>query len=120
MEDKEEGLEASLLAVGCTRPATTAGIPMNAFLVELVVVMEIFIFSRNLFALLAIIPTHIVLYLICLAEPRIFDLLILWARTKGRALLWFASNWQFWGVNSYSPLSIDVGRSKRKFKEKFK
>lgn len=117
MDAKEEGLHVSVLAVGCTRPATTAGIPFNAFLVELVVVMEIFIFSQNLLMLASIVPVHIIQYFICLVEPRIYELIFLWMRTKGRA--WVA-NLRFWGVSSYSPLGIEVGRSLRKFKEKFR
>lgn len=111
---RNDGLPSDTLFVACTRPATILGVPLSAVLVEGVATLEVFIFTKNLLQLLWIIPIHGICYLICLREPRIFELIALWLMTKGRA---FLGNWRFWRSNSYSPLSLHVGRSDR-FKKK--
>lgn len=73
------------------------------------VAMEAFIFTHNLLNLLWIIPAHGICYLICLREPRMFELLGLWGYTKGSA---FVANWRYWRTNSYSPMPLQISRSK--------
>lgn len=115
---ENEGLTVDTLFVAVTRPATQLGVPFTAFIFELIVVMEVFIFSKNLLALGWAIPVHGVIYLVCLKEPRIFELWILWGITKFSA--WLNGAIFFWKTNTYSPLSIHIARSSRSFSRRFK
>lgn len=106
---ENEGIIVDTLFVACTRPATYLGVPFTAFIFELVIVIEIFIFTKNLGALGWAIPVHGLIYLICLKEPRIFELFILWGITKFSS--WVNGGIFYWKTSTYSPLAIHVGRS---------
>ena len=106
------GLTVDPLFVACTRPATLIGVPMSAAIVEGVFVLEIFIWTKNLLQLLWILPAHGVFYMICLREPRIFELLWLWILTKAQSFPPFG-NFLFWRTSSYSPLPLQVCRTER-------
>lgn len=69
-------------------------------------VIEMFLMTRNLLWLLAYIPIHGVLALLLMTECRFFDLLTLWARTKG--LNWIKGNPRHWKASSYSPHRYDL------------
>ena len=86
------------LFVGCTRPAMVCGVTYPAFIANAMISAIIFLAANNPFYLLMGIPIHAVAYLICLNEPRSFELLNLWSKTKGRNL-----NQRFWGSSSYNP-----------------
>jgi type IV secretion system protein VirB3 len=58
--------------------------------------------TENLLWLLMSIPVHGICYLITLNDPRSFELLMLWARTKLGTLI--GSRW-YWSASSYSPLT---------------
>lgn len=117
--NKNEGILVDTLFVGPTRPTTIAGVTWPAFLLNVIVSMEAFIWTHNLLWLLTFLPVHAIFYLICLRDPRTFELLALWGQTKGPTLL---GNFTHWGAATYSPLPLWVskkvnGASKRKFKE---
>ncbi len=57
------------------------GVTYSAFLINAVVVLEAFIVTRNLLWLLAALPIHGIFVLLCMYEPRFFDLLVSWVRT---------------------------------------
>jgi type IV secretion system protein VirB3 len=101
----EEGLVVDPLFVGVTRPAMAWGVTYSALLVNGLVTIEIFLFTKNLLWLLMALPIHGVLWLVCLAEPRFFDLFLAWGQTRGRGLL---ANARYWKANSYSPLRLDL------------
>ncbi len=103
---RNAGLVADPLFVGLTRPVMLLGVTYSALLVNVVLTMEAFIVTRNLVWLLAFVPIHGLFTLVCLYEPRFFDLLALWARTRGRALV--AGNLGYWRASSYSPLVLDL------------
>ena len=100
---KNEGVTVDDLAVGLTRPSTKWGVTYPAIMLNMIVSMEAFIWTHNLLWLPIFIPIHGIFYLICLKDPRAFDLLFLWARTKGRT---FVLTWGYWKSSSYSPLDL--------------
>jgi type IV secretion system protein VirB3 len=100
-----EGVTADPVFLALTRPALRWGVPYVAMVVNGFVTIEAFLITGNLLALLIALPIHGVSWLLCLSEPRFFDLLVLWARTRGVAL-W--GNHRYWRAQSYSPLLIDI------------
>src|SRR5213596_3499337 len=102
---RNQGLVADTLFVGMTRPTMLWGVTYSAMIVNLVLTVEAFIVTKNLAWLLAFVPIHGLFYLVCLYEPRFFDLLQLWRRTRGRSLV--AGNLRLWRASSHSPLALD-------------
>lgn len=104
--DRNQGLVADTLFVGMTRTSMVWGVTYSAMMFNVVVTAESFIVTKNLAWLLAFVPLHGLLYLLCLYEPRFFDLLQLWGRTRCPA--WLAGNLRHWRASSYSPLVLDL------------
>jgi type IV secretion system protein VirB3 len=96
-------ITVDILFVGATRPAMRWGVTYVALLINGMVTMEGFLLTRNLLVLLIALPIHGLFALLCARDARIFDLLILAART--RTSHWLA-NWRLWGGASYSPVAI--------------
>ncbi|MHB1098221.1 MAG: VirB3 family type IV secretion system protein [Burkholderiales bacterium] len=107
-----EGVDVETLFVACTRPTTILWVPFSAVIVEIMVVIEIFIFTRNIFMLGLFIPTHGIFYLLTMKEPRKFELIRLWLITKFET---FLDSYKHWRSSTYSPLSIHVGRDQKYF-----
>lgn len=84
------------------------GVTYSALLFNLVFTLEAFLVTRNLLALLVSLPIHGASVLLCGRDPRCFDLLLLWGRTRAPALL---ANGRWWSASSYSPLAVDPPRS---------
>ena len=103
--DRNAGLVADPLFVGVTRPPMRWGVTYSALLLNGIASLEAFLVTKNLLWLSICVPIHLVCYLMCLHEPRFFDLLLLWGRTRGPGWL---SNARFWKANSYSPLGLDL------------
>lgn len=99
------GLTADVLFVGATRPPMRWGVTYSALLLNGIVTMEIFLLTKNLLTLLIAAPIHGVCALLCARDPRFFDLLLLWGRTRIPALL---ANARLWRSSSYSPLTLDL------------
>jgi type IV secretion system protein VirB3 len=112
--DRNQGLTADTLFVGLTRPSMLFGVTYSAMIINVVLTMEAFIVTKNLLWLVSFIPIHGLFYLVCLYEPRFFDLFQLWGKTHGIALI--AGNVRFWKANSHSPLVLDLpdARGRRK------
>ena len=104
--NRNQGLTADTLFVGLTRPSMLFGVTYSAMIINVVLTMEAFIVTKNLLWLLSFIPIHGLLVLVCLYEPRFFDLVQLWGKTRGIALV--AGNVRFWKANSHSPLVLDL------------
>ena len=81
-----------------TRPQMFAGVTFNFFVINAAVTTEIFLLTRSFVALPAALLIHAVGYLLCLREPRIFDL---WLTKVSRCPR--VRNYKRWGCNSYSP-----------------
>lgn len=102
----EEGVTVDPLFVGVTRPAMAFGVTYAALLVNALVTVEAFLLTRNLLWLAVCVPVHAVFWLLCATEPRFFDLVLLWGRTRGPSMLGTLS---FWRASSYSPLALSCG-----------
>ena len=81
------------------------GVTFSALLVNGVVTMNLFLFTGNLVVLLLCLPIHGLCLLLCARDVRIFDLLLLWARTGLAAAV---RNRARWHASSYSPLVLDL------------
>jgi type IV secretion system protein VirB3 len=81
-----------------TRPQMFAGVTYSYFIINAAVTTEIFLITRSFLALPAALLIHVIGYLACLREPRIFDL---WITKVSRCPR--VPNWRRWGCNSYSP-----------------
>jgi type IV secretion system protein VirB3 len=103
--NRNSGLRAEPLFVGATRPPMRWGVTYAALLCNLVFTMEVFLLTRNLLALFLSAPIHGLCALLCARDPRFFDLVLLWARTRLPALL---ANSRIWKASSYSPLVLDL------------
>ncbi|RMW17480.1 VirB3 family type IV secretion system protein [Pseudomonas syringae group genomosp. 7] len=111
--DRNDGILVDTLFVGPTRPTMYMGVTWHAFICNLVVSTELFILKANLLWLLAFIPIHLVLYGICLYDPRIFELLWLWMRTK---MFTFIGNFYYWRAATFSPLDFHAGKKPNRLK----
>lgn len=104
--NRNQGIVADTLFVGMTRPSMVWGVTYSAMMCNVVLTTEAFIVTKNLVWLLAFVPIHGVMVLVCLYEPRFFDLLQLWGRTRLPARI--AGNLTHWRASSYSPLRLDL------------
>jgi len=105
MGTRNDGVTADVLFVGATRPPMRWGVTYAALLGNLVFVLEAFLLTRNLLTLLLFVPLHGVCALLCARDPRFFDLVLLWGRTRMPALL---TTLRVWKASSYSPLTLDL------------
>ena len=105
ISDRNAGVTADPLFLGATRPAMAFGVTYSALLANGVVTVELFLLTRNLLWLLACVPVHGLFWLLCLSEPRFFDLALLWGRTRGPGLF---GNGRFWKAGGYSALALDL------------
>lgn len=110
MHQSSSGLTQDPLFVGATRPPMRWGVTYSALLFNMVFTMEIFLVSKNLLTLLLCLPIHGVCALLCARDPRFFDLLLLYARTRLPAAF---ANVRFWNASSYSPLELRRGKRSR-------
>jgi type IV secretion system protein VirB3 len=102
MQD-DPGIVQVPLAVALTRPSSKWGVPYEALVVNLVVSVLAMIGTHNLSWLSICVPIHAVCYLVCLKDPRSFELVWLWVCTTLRTLL---RTRYYWSGSSYSPLLL--------------
>jgi type IV secretion system protein VirB3 len=81
------------------------GVTYAALLFNMVFTLEAFLATRNLLTLLLCGPIHGLCALLCARDPRFFDLLLLWGRTRLPAMI---GTLRFWKASSYSPLTLDL------------
>ena len=105
MSESDAGLTADPLFVGATRPPMRWGVTYSALLVNGVFTMEVFLLTKNLLTLALALPIHGICALLCARDPRFFDLLLLWGRTRIPALL---ANARLWKASTYSPFTLDL------------
>jgi type IV secretion system protein VirB3 len=86
------------------------GVAYAALLFNLVFTMEAFLLTKNLLALLLCVPIHGVCALLCAHDPRFFELVLLWGRTRMPA---FLGNLWVWRASSYSPLALGLSLRRR-------
>jgi len=92
------GLERDTLFVALTRPQMFAGVTYSYFIANAVIATELFLIFKSLWALVAALVIHLAGVLLCLREPRFFDL---WLTKVSRCPR--VKNYQVWRCNSYRP-----------------
>jgi type IV secretion system protein VirB3 len=93
-----QGIERDTLFVALTRPQMFAGVTYSYFIANAVIATELFLIFRSIWALAAAVAVHIVGVLLCVREPRFFDL---WVTRVGRCPR--VRNHAIWRCNSYRP-----------------
>lgn len=123
-EGRNDGVIVDILFLGPTRPTMVWGVTYVAFIVNMIITVEAFVFTRDLLWLGVFFPIHAIFALICWTDPRAFDLIRLWGMTKGwQVILSFVGlgNYKFWKSASYSPVGFRrkaSGLVLRKYKKK--
>ncbi len=81
-----------------TQPQMFAGVTYSFFIINGIVTTEAFLVTHSFWALVIAAAVHLVGYMACLREPRIFDLWLARVSKCPRV-----RNWRRWRCNSYSP-----------------
>ena len=84
--------------VALTRPQMLAGVTYNFFIINGLIATELFIIFKSFWALPVALFIHLAGVLLCLREPRFFDL---WITRVSRCPR--VRNHAMWGCNSYHP-----------------
>jgi type IV secretion system protein VirB3 len=92
------GLERDPLFVALTRPQMFAGVTYSYFVANAVLATEAFLIFRSAWALAAAVLVHLAGMLMCLREPRFFDLWLTRLQRCPRV-----RNHAIWRCNSYRP-----------------
>lgn len=92
------GVERDPMFVALTRPQMFAGVTYSYFVANAVVATELFLIFKSIWALLIALAVHLAGVLLCLREPRFFDL---WLTKVGRCPR--VRNFSIWQCNSYRP-----------------
>ena len=91
-------LERDTCFVALTRPQMFAGVAYSYFVANVVVATELFLIFKSIWVIAASLILHAMGMLLCLKEPRFFDL---WhARVSKCPRI---KNYDVWGCNSYRP-----------------
>ena len=98
MELDDEKVEMDPLFLGMTRPPMFMGVTHTFFVINGMVTTIAFLALNNLFAFLIGLPVHLIGFLLCLKDPRIFDI---WRVRLFKTPM--TRNRSFWRANSYSP-----------------
>ena len=91
-------LEQDPLFVALTRPQMFAGVTYSYFIVNAVLATELFLIFRSIWVLLVALLVHAVGAVLCVREPRFFDLWLTKVRRCPRI-----KNHSVWRCNSYRP-----------------
>ena len=91
-------LDRDTLFTGLTRPQMFAGVTYSLFVVNAVLATEFFLIFRSAWVILAALCFHAIAALLCLREPRFFDLWLVRVSRCPRI-----RNHSVWGCNSYRP-----------------
>lgn len=104
MDDSDEGITQDELAIGPTRPSMVwPGVTYTAILINIFVVGEAVVWTSNIVMALLFFPIHGICFLICRKDPRGFELMVCWLRTKFINLI--RTRW-YWNASSCSPLAL--------------
>jgi len=90
------GVDRDPLFVALTRPQMFAGVTYSYFIANAVIATELFLIFRSIWALAAALAVHLVGVILCLREPRFFDL---WITRVSRCPR--VKNHAIWRCNSY-------------------
>ncbi len=91
-------LRRDTLFVALARPQMFAGVTYSFFVINGIVAAELFLIFKSFWVLLAALAMHGIGALLCLREPRFFDL---WITRVSRCPR--VRNHRIWRCNSYRP-----------------
>ncbi|AEG49176.1 type IV secretory pathway VirB3 family protein [Sphingobium chlorophenolicum L-1] len=91
-------LKQETVFIALTRPQMFAGVTYSYFVINMVIAAELFLLFKSLWSIVIAALLHACGVLLCLREPRFFDLWI--ARVS---LCPRIKNYRLWGCNSYRP-----------------
>lgn len=91
-------LDRDTCFVALTRPQMFGGVTYSYFVANVVVATELFLMFKSLWVIAAALVVHGGGVLLCLKEPRFFDLWL--ARISKCPRI---KNYEVWGCNSYRP-----------------
>ncbi|PSJ37585.1 type IV secretion system protein VirB3 [Allosphingosinicella deserti] len=91
-------LDQDQIFVALTRPQMFAGVTYSFFVVNAVLATELFLVFRSIWVLLAALIIHGIGAVLCVREPRFFDLWLAKVRHCPRV-----RNHRLWQCNSYRP-----------------
>src|SRR5215472_8601174 len=94
MSERNLGLRTDPRFVGAARPPMRWGVTYSGLLVNGVFTLEAFLLTKNLLTLALALPIHGICALLCARDPRFFDLVLLWGRTRIPALLANSRLWK--------------------------
>jgi type IV secretion system protein VirB3 len=89
-------LERTMVFVALTRPQMFAGVTWSFFVANGIVAAELFLIFKSFWVIGIAIVLHAVGAVLCLREPRFFDLWIVRVSKTPRV-----PNYRAWGCNSY-------------------
>lgn len=89
-------LDRDTLFVALTRPQMFAGVTYSFFVANVVIATELYLVFRSVWVLAVALIVHGAGVLLCLREPRFFDLWL--ARVSNCPRI---RNYRIWGCNSY-------------------
>ena len=92
------GLERDQLFVALTRPQMFAGVTYSYFIANAVIATELFLIFKSPWAIAVALIVHFAGVILCLREPRFFDL---WLTRLARCPR--VRNHAIWRCNSYRP-----------------
>ncbi len=84
--------------VALTRPQMFAGVTYSYFIANAIIAAEFFLIFKSFWALGVSLAIHLLGVMLCLREPRFFDL---WITRMSRCPR--VKNYKAWGCNSYRP-----------------
>lgn len=90
------GVERDTVFVALTRPQMFAGVTYSYFVANAVIATELFLIFRSAWVVAAALMIHAAGVLLCLREPRFFDL---WLTRVGKCPR--VRNHKIWRCNSY-------------------
>lgn len=105
---RNDGIIVDDLHVALTRPAMFLGATYNAFVLNGMLTMIVFVSTRNIFYLGLGVPIHLFCFAVCQHDACAFDIFFLWLRTKAASLIF--GNGRHWAASSYSPSPISIGK----------
>lgn len=93
-----DGLTRDTVFVALTRPQMLAGVTYNFFILNGILATELFLIFKSPWTIAVALIVHLVGVLLCLREPRFFDL---WITRVSRCPR--VRNHALWKCNSYRP-----------------
>ena len=92
------GLDRDPMFVALTRPQMFAGVTYSKFVVDGIVATELFLIIHSIWVLAVAVVIHLLGMVLCVREPRFFDLWLTRASRCPRV-----RNYAIWRCTSYRP-----------------